>query len=129
MATIRYVGKDPDMFQHMDFTNRKFTGLIDPQKAINPHGNRVYEKNGSRVWEFRYTILSGFKFANGKFMTVKEEISGDFWVMKPRWILEQESLRGIPFTDYSRLLDSLSLYKAEGQKMKHLISRNLIELL
>ena len=126
MATITYTGKEPDMFQHADFTNRKFHGLIDVSKALNPHGNRIYEMNGSRVWVFRYAVLEGFKFANGKFMTVKEEVSGDFWIMKPRWIVSQESLRNVPFPTYSRLLDSLSLCKVDGQTMQKLMSKGLI---
>ena len=128
MATITFIGKQPDMFQHADFTRRNFRGLIDMDKMLDPHGSTIYEMNSQCTYTFRYANLKNFDKLNGRYLTCQEYPSENFWVLSPKWMLNQQYLSKEKMNFYNKILDSLSLGSCSGAKLKRLVETGKIKI-
>lgn len=121
---ITFVGKKLDLWEHADFTNRMFPGLIDLSKAKDIHGDIIHRMNGIETYTIANARIENLCGFNYKYvMVVTEFPSRTIWVMKPNWIRSQNSLRG-KVKSYSEILDALSLEKVAGGKIQAMLERN-----
>ena len=124
VSYLTFTGKRLDMWEHADFTNRMFPGLIDLSKAQDLHGDTVYRMKGIESYRISYArVIDLAGVTSRSVMVVQEYPSNTIWIMKPNWIRSQNALRG-KVKNYAEILDKLCLGKVLGNEVTRMVQRN-----
>lgn len=124
VSYLTFTGERLDMWEHTDFTNRMFPGLIDLSKAQGLRGDTVYRMKGIESYRIAFArVINLAGVTSRSVMAVQEFPSNTIWIMKPNWIRSQNSLRG-KVKSYAEILDKLCLGKVLGNEVTRMVQRN-----
>lgn len=132
MASIIYKNWKFDIFQHADWCNRWFNGLVDLSSMADLHGRKIIGSDGT-PYVFRQAVFEGFKrVKSGIPMYIVEcPTTCEVWILCPNWInqLKVLTLPNCPHKPqtYRDILNFIQLFYADGDTMKRLINNGRIQ--